>query len=166
MSSLGQSLTRARKKQGLTQEQVGEKLGVSRQTISKWELDETLPDIRQAKELSRLYETTLDDLIDYDAEVEEVKRVVRHTSQETQEKIDWSKLWGEMYPVLNTYPQQVEVSRYTAPLEGLLQDLRETYGYSPLGRLFGAQGPVGQAVDGQKLARERPPLLGAGVLLF
>lgn len=132
MGSLGQSLTRARKKQGLTQEQVGEKLGVSRQTISKWELDETLPDIRQAKELSRLYETTLDDLIDYDAEVEEVKRVVRHTSQETQEKIDWTKLWGEMYPVLNTYPQQVEAARYTAPLEGLLQDLRETYGYSPL----------------------------------
>ena len=132
MGSLGQSLTRARKKQGLTQEQVGEKLGVSRQTISKWELDETLPDSRQAKELSRLYETTLDDLIDYDAEVEEVKRVVRHTSQETQEKIDWSKLWGEMYPVLNTYPQQVEAARYTAPLEGLLQDLRETYGYSPL----------------------------------
>ena len=132
MSSLGQSLTRARKKQGLTQEQVGEKLGVSRQTISKWELDETLPDIRQAKELSRLYGTTLDDLIDYDAEVEEVNRVVRHTSQETQEKIDWSKLWGEMYPILNTYPQQVEAARYTAPLEGLLQDLRETYGYSPL----------------------------------
>lgn len=132
MGSLGQSLTRARKKQGLTQEQVGEKLGVSRQTISKWELDETLPDIRQAKELSRLYGTTLDDLIDCDAEVEEVKRVVRHTSQETQEKIDWSKLWGEMYPVLNTYPQQVEAARYTAPLEGLLQDLRETYGYSPL----------------------------------
>ena len=132
MSSLGQSLTRARKKQGLTQEQVGEKLGVSRQTISKWELDETLPDIRHAKELSRLYETTLDDLIDYDAEAEEVKRVVRHTSQETQEKIDWSKLWGEMYPILNTYPQQVEASRYTGPLEGLLQDLRETYGYSSL----------------------------------
>ena len=132
MSSLGQSLTRARKKQGLTQEQVGEKLGVSRQTISKWELDETLPDIRQAKDLSRLYGTTLDDLIDYDAEVEEVKRVVRHTSQETQEKIDWSKLWGEMYPILNTYPQQVEAARYTGPLEGLLQDLRETYGYSPL----------------------------------
>ena len=132
MSSLGQSLTRARKKQGLTQEQVGEKLGVSRQTISKWELDETLPAIRQAKELSRLYGTTLDDLIDYDAEVDEVKRVVRHTSQETQEKIDWSKLWGEMYPILNTYPQQVEASRYTGPLEGLLQDLRETYGYSAL----------------------------------
>ena len=132
MSSLGNSLYNARKNSGLTQEAVAERLGVSRQTISKWELDETLPDIRQAKSLAQLYHTTLDDLIDYDAEVEEVKRVVRHTSQETQEKIDWSKLWGEMYPVLNTYPQQVEAARYTGPLEGLLQDLRETYGYSPL----------------------------------
>ena len=129
---IGSKLRQARQRTGMTQEQVAREIHVSRQTISKWELDETLPDIRQAKELSWLYETTLDDLIDYDAEVEEVKRVVRHTSQETQEKIDWSKLWGEMYPILTTYPQQVEASRYTGPLEGLLQDLRETYGYSSL----------------------------------
>ena len=44
MSSLGNSLYNARKSKGLTQEEVAEKLGVSRQTISKWELDETLPD--------------------------------------------------------------------------------------------------------------------------
>lgn len=39
---LGESLVQARKKAGLTQEAVAEKLGVSRQTISKWETDETL----------------------------------------------------------------------------------------------------------------------------
>lgn len=39
---LGESLAQARKKAGLTQEAVAEKLGVSRQTISKWETDETL----------------------------------------------------------------------------------------------------------------------------
>lgn len=39
--SLGTSLAQARRKAGLTQEAVAEKLGVSRQTISKWELDET-----------------------------------------------------------------------------------------------------------------------------
>lgn len=39
--SLGTSLGQARRKAGLTQEAVAEKLGVSRQTISKWELDET-----------------------------------------------------------------------------------------------------------------------------
>ena len=53
--SLGNSLFNARKKSGLSQEAVAEKLGVSRQTISKWELDETLPDIRQSKRLSNLY---------------------------------------------------------------------------------------------------------------
>ena len=52
--SLGNSLFNARKRSGLSQEEVAEKLGVSRQTISKWELDETLPDIRQSKRLSNL----------------------------------------------------------------------------------------------------------------
>lgn len=50
--SLGSSLYHARKKSGLSQENVAEKLGVSRQTISKWETDETLPDIRQSKRLA------------------------------------------------------------------------------------------------------------------
>lgn len=51
--SLGNSLFSARKKRSLSQEEVAEKLGVSRQTISKWELDETLPDIRQSKDYLR-----------------------------------------------------------------------------------------------------------------
>ena len=64
--SLGNSLYNARKKSGMSQEEVAEKLGVSRQTISKWELDETLPDIRQSKRLSGLYHLTLDELIEFD----------------------------------------------------------------------------------------------------
>ena len=52
---LGENLFQARKRKGLSQEAVAEKLGVSRQTISKWETDETLPDIRQAKKLAVLY---------------------------------------------------------------------------------------------------------------
>ena len=66
--SLGNSLFNARKKAGLSQEEVAEKLGVSRQTISKWELDETLPDIQQSKKLSKLYHLTLDELIDFGTE--------------------------------------------------------------------------------------------------
>lgn len=37
--TLGQSLAIARKKKGISQEQAGEKLGVSRQTVSNWELE-------------------------------------------------------------------------------------------------------------------------------
>ena len=41
--SLGSNLYQARKKAGLSQEGVAERLGVSRQTISKWETGETCP---------------------------------------------------------------------------------------------------------------------------
>lgn len=130
MSSLGTSLYNARKKSGMTQEAVAEQLGVSRQTISKWELDETLPDIRQAKGLSKLYGVSLDDLIDYDAEVQEIQRVIEHTSQEVQDKIDWTKLWGQKYPILTSYQQEVDIPHYSAPLQALLQELKDTYHYS------------------------------------
>ena len=156
MSSLGQSLLNARKNAGLTQEAVAEHLGVSRQTISKWELDETLPDIRQAKALSGLYHTTLDELIDYDAEVQEIQRIVRHTSEETQQKIDWTKLWGEMYPVLLSYPQQVDVERYKEPLKALIGDLEREQGYFPARRLPGAQGHPGQTVDRRPVSCLQP----------
>lgn len=93
--SLGNNLYNARKKSGLTQEEVAEKLGVSRQTISKWETDDTLPDIRQSKKLAVLYYLSLDELIDYDFDVKEIEQVIEYTNEETQRKIDWTKLWGK-----------------------------------------------------------------------
>ena len=62
--NLGNSLFHARKRRGLSQEDVAEKLGVSRQTISKWETGETIPDIRQCKRLAVLYQMSLDELIE------------------------------------------------------------------------------------------------------
>ena len=64
--NLGNNLFQARKKAGLSQESVAEKLGVSRQTISKWETDETIPDIYQSKKLAKLYKLSLDELIEFD----------------------------------------------------------------------------------------------------
>ena len=88
---LGNSLFQARKKRGLSQEEVAEKLGVSRQTISKWETCETLPDIRQSKRLALLYHLSLDELIDFDMDVEEVQQAIERTSAALEEKIDWTK---------------------------------------------------------------------------
>ena len=133
--SLGNSLFNARKKSGLSQEEVAEKLGVSRQTIFKWELDETLPDIRQAKRLSSLYHLSLDELIDSDREVEEIEeieRVIEKTSEATQQKIDWNAVWGKKYPVLTTYRQTVAVEDYAARLQELLESLKKRYGYNDL----------------------------------
>ena len=134
--SLGNSLFNARKKSGLSQEEVAEKLGVSRQTISKWETDETLPDIRQSKKLAVLYHLTLDELIDFDADVKEIEDMIEKTSEETQKKIDWTKVWSKKYPVLGTYQEVVKIDDYTAELRRLLKKLRIDYGYNDVDALL------------------------------
>lgn len=121
-----------RKKSGLTQEAVAEKLGVSRQTISKWETDETLPDICQSKRMAQLYHVTLDELIDFDIDVKEIEQLIEKTSEETQAKIDWTAAWGKKYPILVQYQNEVHTSDYAARLTELLDSLRNDYSYSKL----------------------------------
>ena len=63
---IGKKIMELRKKNGLSQEELAEKVGVARQTISKWELGETSPDLKQAKELSKIFNVSLDELTDND----------------------------------------------------------------------------------------------------
>ena len=63
---IGKKIMELRKKNGLSQEELAEKVGVARQTISKWELGETSPDIKQSKELSKIFNVSLDELTDND----------------------------------------------------------------------------------------------------
>lgn len=88
--NLGNNLFQARKKAGLSQEMVAEKLGVSRQTISKWETDETIPDIYQTKKLAKLYNLTLDELIDFDIDIKEIEEIIKNTDEEKESKINWT----------------------------------------------------------------------------
>lgn len=64
--SIGNKILELRKKANYSQEELAEKLGVTRQTISKWELDETSPDIKQAKTLSKIFKISLDELVNND----------------------------------------------------------------------------------------------------
>ena len=130
--TLGNSLWNARKKCGLSQEAVAEKLGVSRQTISKWETDETLPDIRQSRRLAALYRVSLDELIDFDLDVQEVQQAIERTSDAVTDKIDWTKAWGKKYPVLVTYQETVDPAPYAQGLAELLDRLKGEYGYGEL----------------------------------
>ena len=130
--SLGKSLFQARKKSGFSQEEVAERLGVSRQSISKWETDETLPDIRQAKKLSQLYHLSLDDLIDFDLNVTEIQEIIEKTRDDVSSKIDWTKAWSKKYPILATYQNEVEINKYERELDRLLEQLKKEYGYNEL----------------------------------
>ncbi len=64
--NLGNKLYNLRKENHLSQEEVANKLHVTRQTISKWELGETSPDITEAKQLADLFAVSLDELVDHD----------------------------------------------------------------------------------------------------
>ena len=60
---LGKKLYECRKKAGLSQEELAEKLNVSRQAVSKWECGESLPDTDNLISISKLYGVSLDELV-------------------------------------------------------------------------------------------------------
>ena len=68
---LGENILKLRKQNGLSQEQLGDQVGVTRQTISNWELGETAPNPEQLKSLSKVLNVSIDELLDND-----VKNVV------------------------------------------------------------------------------------------
>lgn len=63
---LGEKIAELRRANKLSQEELAEKVGVTRQTISKWELGETTPDMNQGLELSKIFKVSLDELTNND----------------------------------------------------------------------------------------------------
>lgn len=60
MEDMGKRLAELRRERGLNQEELAEKLGVSRQAVSKWERGESTPDIANLVSLSELYQVSID----------------------------------------------------------------------------------------------------------
>ncbi len=65
----GEKIAVLRKEQGMSQEALGEKLGLSRQAVSKWEADQAVPTMDNLMELSRLFGVPVDTLLRPDAEL-------------------------------------------------------------------------------------------------
>ena len=61
--TIGEKITKLRKEQNLTQEQFAELLNVSRQSVSKWELNITYPDTDKLIRMSKLFHCSLDFLL-------------------------------------------------------------------------------------------------------
>ena len=78
--NLGNKILQLRKKNGLSQEQLGEKVEVTRQTISNWELGETAPNPEQLKKLSKTFNVSIDEILD-NASKEFLMNKVSNTEQ-------------------------------------------------------------------------------------
>ena len=64
--SFAENLVELRKYHDFSQEELADMIGVSRQTLSKYETGESLPDIEKCKRLANVFGVTIDDLISYD----------------------------------------------------------------------------------------------------
>ena len=60
---IGKNLQKLRKRINLTQEALAEKVGVARQTVAKWETEESTPDLEMSGKLAAVLEVSLDDLV-------------------------------------------------------------------------------------------------------
>lgn len=101
--TFGEKLKNARKNAGLSQEQMAEKLCVSRAAVAKWETDKGLPDIMNLKAISKLLDVSIDSLLD---DGQEANLLV------TREPIDLNSLQiaggarcKQDVAVLNRFPQ-------------------------------------------------------------
>ena len=63
----GDNLIQLRKLHHMSQEELAERVEVSRQTLSKWETGDSLPDIEKCMRLADIFGVTLDDLVNYEA---------------------------------------------------------------------------------------------------
>lgn len=59
-----------------------------------------------------------------------IEEVIRNSTEENQEKVDWTKAWSTKYPVLAAYQQEVDIPKYAAEIRRMLTELQADYGYS------------------------------------
>lgn len=63
--TIGTNIKRLRQNKGITQEQLGDAVGVSGQAVSKWENESTLPDILSLPKLADYFGISIDELMGY-----------------------------------------------------------------------------------------------------
>ena len=98
--TLGQRIQELRKQKGLSQESLGEALGVSRQAVSKWEGDNGIPELDTLITMSRLFDVTVGQLLG----VEDAPR----TEPESSSSLDEEKLGA----ILHQYAAEVSSHRH------------------------------------------------------
>ena len=85
---LGEKLQLLRSRNGISQEELAEKLGISRQSVSKWESGQSIPDLKKLIILSDIYNVTIDSLVkdgdEYDILQETDAKVIDNDTKSTQ----------------------------------------------------------------------------------
>lgn len=106
---VGQQIHLLRKAKGITQNELGERLGISFQAISKWERGETLPDTALLADLANVLETTIDNILTGGERIMKFQRKI--TVQQMREGIECFVRLGDLLGKDNLF--------YIGALEGV-----------------------------------------------
>ncbi len=118
--NFGEKLFELRKKAGYSQEMLAEKVGVSRQTVSKWELNEVQPEMIKGKLLAELYGVTYDSLINDTTNVTKITDMAA-----VVDEIDWTSAWSEKYPILAKYHEDPKAKLYIKRIFEMYDEMKK-----------------------------------------
>lgn len=102
--TVGEKIQYYRKKAGLSQEDLGQKLLVSRQTVSLWEMDKTLPTVDNLRLLKEIFSVSVDEILDESEPTEEPEEIKpKETYVFGLDKNDQNEVNGKMRKPVLTY---------------------------------------------------------------
>jgi transcriptional regulator with XRE-family HTH domain len=115
-----------RRKAGLSQEELAEKVGVTRQTVSKWETGQAVPELMKGKILADLFDPTYDRLVGNDVTVD------NPDWEQLSDQIDWTSAWAKKYPILQDYQHMTKTRMLSQEVAGLYDRVGKELGLSDL----------------------------------
>ena len=70
------------------------------------------------------------DLKETDKKIKEIENVIAKSDEDINDKVNWSKVWSKKYPVLNSYQEVINITKYKVKLRDILEELKRDYNYS------------------------------------
>ena len=109
----GDKLVELRKKNGLSQEELAEKLGVSRQSVSKWESNNTYPETDKIIQIANLFDCSMDDLIN--------DKVVDIDSTLRKNKNNLNNVWDSLLEFITKTVNMFSKMKFTEGLKCVIE---------------------------------------------
>ncbi|WP_240546624.1 helix-turn-helix domain-containing protein [Paenibacillus artemisiicola] len=107
MSKVGRNIADLRKRSGMSQMSLADRLSISYQAVSNWERGESMPDISKLPQLAHIFDVSIDEILDESMGTQLLKNVLNHTTRNYLQNQEVSlKDISEIAPLLS--PEQVQ----------------------------------------------------------
>ena len=103
--------------------------------------------------MAKLYHTSLDELIEFDPDVQEIQELIDQTPDSVTDKIDWTNAWAKKYPILVQYQSRVNNPNYATRLNTMLEELRQEYHFDEQDAMLILKDILAQVWKGRKKQR-------------